>query len=297
VRLSISVTNYSWPAGTRLRDELGRVAERADAAALDTMWVPDHLVQVDPTVTPGSTDMLEAYTTLGFVAGRTERVRLGALVTNVSMRPPAMLAKVVTTLDALAPGRAWLGLGAGYRADEAEDMGIELPPTRERFERLEETLQIVRQMWAGDDAAFHGRHYRLARPEGSPRPERWPSILVGGMGETRTLRLVARYADACNLFDIPDEGATIRRKLDVLARHCADLGRPYAEIDKTVSTRLADGEAADELAERCARFAALGIGHLIFVSSTPWGDPDLATLGSAVELVREIEPAPREQTD
>jgi F420-dependent oxidoreductase-like protein len=288
MRLSISVTNYSWPGPTSLRDELARVGERADAAGLDTMWVPDHLVQVDPTVTPGSTDMLEAYTTLGFVAGRTERVRLGALVTNVSMRPPALVVKAVTTLDALAPGRAWLGLGAGYRADEADDMGLDLPPTRERFERLEETLQIARQMWAGDDSGFHGRHFQLGRPVGSPRPEHRPSVLIGGMGETRTLRLVAEYADACNLFDIPDEGATIRRKLEVLAGHCDELGRPYDEIDKTVSTRLADGETADGLADRCARFADQGIGHLIFVSSTPWGEGDLATLAAAAPLVRSV---------
>ena len=288
MRLSISVTNYSWPDPTSLRDELARVGERADAAGLDTMWVPDHLVQVDPTVTPGSTDMLEAYTTLGFVAGRTERVRLGALVTNVSMRPPALLVKAVTTLDALAPGRAWLGLGAGYRADEADDMGLELPPTRERFERLEETLQIARRMWAGDDSGYHGRHYHLGRPVGSPRPEHSPRVLIGGMGETRTLRLVAEYADACNLFDIPDEGATIRRKLAVLARHCDEIGRPYDEIDKTVSTRLADGETADALGDRCAHFSELGVDHLIFVSSAPWGDQDLATLAAAAPLVRDV---------
>ena len=288
MRLSISVTNYSWPDGSRLRDELARLAERAESAGLDTLWVPDHLVQVDPTVTAGSSDMLEAYTTLGFVAARTGRVRLGALVTNVSMRPPALLVKAVTTLDALAPGRAWLGIGAGYRADEADDMGLDLPPTRERFARLEETLQIAGRMWAGDTRAFDGRHYQLARPQSSPRPARRPSVLIGGMGEKQTLRLVAQYADACNLFDIPDEGATIRRKLDVLARHCSDAGRPYDEIDKTLSTRLADGETADRLVERCARIAALGIDHLVFVSSVPWGDHDLATLADAVPLVRDI---------
>jgi alkanesulfonate monooxygenase SsuD/methylene tetrahydromethanopterin reductase-like flavin-dependent oxidoreductase (luciferase family) len=167
-------------------------------------------------------------------------------------------------------------------------MGLELPPTRERFERLEETLQIARQMWSGDASGFHGRHYRLARPEGSPRPKRWPSVLVGGMGEKRTLRMVAEYADACNLFDIPDEGATIRRKLEVLARHCGDVGRRYDEIDKTVSTRLVDGETGDSLAGRCARFADLGIDHLVFVSSAPWGDRDLATLAAAATIVRDV---------
>jgi F420-dependent oxidoreductase-like protein len=290
LRLSISVTNYSWPAGPSLGDRLAALGERADDAGLDTLWVPDHLVQVDPTVSEDATEMLEAYTTLGFVAARTDRLRLGALVTNVSMRPPALLVKAVTTLDALAPGRAWLGIGAGYRADEAADMGIPLPETRERFERLEETLQVAIQMWDGDESAFEGRYYSLERPESSPRPARRPRILIGGTGEQRTLRLVAQYADACNLFDIPDEGATIKRKVAVLAQRCDEAGRPFGEIEKTLSTRLADGETSEGLARRCQGLAELGIEHLIFVSGTPWGDDDVATLAGAVPLVADLAP-------
>jgi F420-dependent oxidoreductase-like protein len=289
MRLSLSVTNYSWPSD--LRGELARLGERADDAGLDTLWVPDHLLQVDPTTPPEDRDMLEAYTTLGFVAARTERVRLGALVTNVSMRPPALLVKAVTTVDALAPGRAWLGLGAGYQADEARDAGIPLPETSERFERLEETIRLALQMWAGDDSPFESRHYSLARPEGIPQPPRRPSVLIGGMGEKKTLRLVAQYADACNLFDIPDGGETVLRKLGVLAEHCREVGRSFDAIDKTLSTRLAPGGTAEQLAERCAGLADIGIDHLIFVSSTPWGADDLGVLKRAVPLVRDMRSA------
>jgi F420-dependent oxidoreductase-like protein len=285
VLISISMTNYSWPGGPRaLGPELGRIAGTADEAGIDTVWVTDHLVQADPSAPPADTEMLEAYTVLGYIAARTERVRLGAMVSPVTMREPALLVKAVTTLDVLSGGRTWLGIGAGYHGQEAEAMGLPLPPVAERFERLEETLRIARQMWAGDTSAFTGEHYRLARPHGSPAPLRrpHPPILIGGAGEQRTLRLVAQYADACNLFDIPDDGATVRRKLDVLARHCADLGRPYEDIEKTLSTRLNAGEPASEFVRRCAQAAELGIGHLIVVTSAPWDRDSLATLATAV---------------
>lgn len=211
------------------------------------MWVSDHLLQADPTSTPDS-EMLEAYTTLGFLAAQTERVRLGTMVTAVTYRPPAVLIKAVTTLDVLSRGRAWLGLGAGYQQDEARAMDL-LPALPERFERLEETLRLALQMWAGDASAFEGKHYHLARPVGNPAPVRrpHPPILTGGTGERRTLPLVARYANACNLFDVPDGGATVRHKLAVLAHHCEQIGRPYGEIERTISTRLSAGEAIHAL--------------------------------------------------
>ena len=220
---------------------------------MDTVWVADHLLQADPTAAPGDTEMLEAYTTLGFLAAQTERVRLGTMVTGVTFRPPALLVKAVTTLDVLSGGRAWLGLGAGYHGEEAAAMGLPLPPVAERFERLEETLRIAARMWAGDESPFEGRHYRLERPEGSPPPIQRPRppILIGGTGERKTLRLVARYADACNLFDIPDGGRTVTHKLAVLAQHCDDVGRPYDEIEKTLSTRLEAGESSEAFVARC----------------------------------------------
>jgi F420-dependent oxidoreductase-like protein len=291
MRVSVNVTNYSWPGGpARLGPELARLAGAADQAGLDTVWVSDHLVQADPTAAPGQTEMLEGYTALGFLAARTERVRLGTMVTGVTFRPPALLVKAVTSLDVLSGGRAWLGVGAGYQEDEAQAMGLQLPPVAERFERLEETLQIAARMWAGDEAPFEGRHYRLRHPVGSPLPLRrpHPPILVGGTGERRTLRLVAQYADACNLFDIPDGGRTIRRKLEVLARHCDEVGRPFGAIEKTLSTRLEPGEPAGSFVDRCAAAADLGIEHMVVITPGPWTDESLATLAAAVPAVAEV---------
>jgi alkanesulfonate monooxygenase SsuD/methylene tetrahydromethanopterin reductase-like flavin-dependent oxidoreductase (luciferase family) len=157
MRVSIGVMNFSWPGGPRrLGAELARLARAADGAGVDTVWVGDHLLQADPTSAPDQTEMLEAYTTLGFLAAQTERVRLGTMVTGVTFREPALLVKAVTTLDVLSGGRAWLGIGAGYHQDEAQAMGLPLPPVAERFQRLEETLQIAARMWAGDDTPFEG---------------------------------------------------------------------------------------------------------------------------------------------
>jgi F420-dependent oxidoreductase-like protein len=283
MRISLSITNYSWQGGTaRLGAELARVVRAAEAAGLDTVWVPDHLLQAAPGSAPDA-EMLEAYTTLGFLAGQSARIRLGAMVTAATYRSPGLLIKAVTTLDVLSGGRAWLGIGAGYHEEEALALGLSLPPSAERYERLEETLRLALQMWAGDVSAFAGSHYRLERPLNSPqsltRPH--PPILIGGMGERKTLRLVARYADACNLFDIPDGGATIRRKLAVLGEHCEAAGRPYGEIEKTVSMRLEPGETAAAFAERCAGLAELGIEHAVVITSEPWSEEQIAVLAAA----------------
>jgi alkanesulfonate monooxygenase SsuD/methylene tetrahydromethanopterin reductase-like flavin-dependent oxidoreductase (luciferase family) len=162
-------------------------------------------------------------------------------------------------------------------------MGLDLPPAGERFERLEETLRLALQMWSGAETAFRGRHYRLERPLASPGPvsRPHPPILIGGMGERKTLRLVARYGDACNLFDIPDGGRTIAHKLGVLARHCEAAGRPYAAIEKTVSTRLEAGESARSFAARCAQLAALGIEHAVVITPEPWTEAAVAILAEA----------------
>ncbi|MGH3768513.1 MAG: LLM class F420-dependent oxidoreductase [Pseudonocardiaceae bacterium] len=283
MRLSLTITDYSWPDGpARLADHLARVIAAADGAGLDTVWIPDHLLQCAPGTSPTDA-MLEAYTTLGYLAARSTRVRLGTAVTGVTFRPPSLLIKAVTTLDVLSGGRAWLGIGAGYHLEEARAMGLPLPATRQRFEHLEDALRLALQMWSGDDTPFDGTHHRLERPVNSPnslqRPH--PPILIGGAGEKRTLRLVAQYGDACNLFDIPDGGQTLTRKLAVLARHCDDLGRPYADIDKTVSTRLAPGESPDEFVRRCIALAALGIDHAVVLTDGPWTTESLATLAAA----------------
>lgn len=289
MRLSLSITNFSWPSGpSGLASELARVARAADEAGLDTLWLADHLIQADPTSTPDA-EMLEAYSTLGFLAAHTERIRLGTMVTGVTFRPPSVLVKAVTTLDVLSGGRAWLGVGAGYDEREALAMGLPFPPVRERFERLEETLRLALQMWADDSSPFEGRHHRLDKPTNNPPPlsTPHPPVLIGGMGERRTLRLVAEYADACNLFDIPDGGKTIRHKLAVLARHCDAVGRSYDEIERTVSTRLNPGEAPEAFAERCAGLAALGIEHAVVITTGPWSPGAVAILGAAQQLLRD----------
>ncbi|MGK3202176.1 LLM class F420-dependent oxidoreductase [Amycolatopsis sp. MEPSY49] len=284
MRLSIGVTDFSWP--DKLTGELAGIAVAAEDAGLDTLWVPDHLLQADPNSTPDSA-MLEAYTTLGFLAARTSRIGLGTMVSAVTFRPPALLVKAVTTLDVLSGGRARFGIGTGHHEGEARAMGLPFPPVGERFERMEETVRLALRMWDGDASAFEGAHYRLDRPIGNPRPVRRPRVLIGGAGERKTLRLVARYADACNVFDIPDGGKTVRHKLAVLARHCEEAGRPYGEVEKTISTRLSPGESAESFARRCAEFAEWGIEHAVVITAGPWSAAGVATLGRVAGLLAE----------
>jgi F420-dependent oxidoreductase-like protein len=197
----------------------------------------DHFFQI-PMVGEMTEPMLEGYSALAFAAGNTERLKLGTMVTGVTYRNPGILVKTVTTLDVLSGGRAWLGIGAGWFEREHEGLGVTFPPTSERFERLEETLQIANQMWSDNDGPFNGKHYQLAETLCQPQPvgHARPPILIGGGGEQKTLRLVARYADACNLFAAPGEEGlnTLRHKLDVLRQHCEREGRDFNSIEKTV---------------------------------------------------------------
>jgi F420-dependent oxidoreductase-like protein len=282
MRFSIGITDFSWP--DKLAEELAGVAVAAEDAGLDTVWVADHLLQADPNSSADSA-MLEAYTTLGFLAARTSRVGLGTMVSAVTFRPPALLHKAVSTLDVLSGGRARFGIGTGHHDGEARAMGLPFPPVGERFERMEETVRLAFRMWDGDSSPFEGAHYRLERPIGNPRPARRPKLLIGGAGERKTLRLVARYADACNVFDIPDGGRTVRHKLAVLARHCEEAGRPYGEIEKTISTRLSPGESAESFAQRCTEFAGWGIEHAVVITAGPWSTAGVETLGRVVGLL------------
>jgi alkanesulfonate monooxygenase SsuD/methylene tetrahydromethanopterin reductase-like flavin-dependent oxidoreductase (luciferase family) len=289
MRVSLSVTNFTWPAGPEaMATDLSAVATAADEGGLDTMWVNDHLRQEDPGAAPDERDMLEVYTTLGFLAARTSRMRLGAMVSPVTYRAPALLIKAVTTLDVLSGGRAWLGVGVGYPV-EAQAMGLSMPPTRERFERLTDLLELAEQMGRGDSSPFEGVHYRLADPENRPAPVQPGGIpvLVGGMGQRRTLRLVARYAQACNLFDIPDGGVSVRRALDALRAHCAELGTDDEAIDKTISTRLEPDEDATSLVRRLDAMREWGIDHAVVIRPGPWTPESVAVLGRAADRVSE----------
>jgi len=236
MRLGLQVPYWSWPdAPASIGPTFARIARDAEQAGMASLWVMDHFFQI-PEIGPPDAEMLEAYTTLGFAAGVTSRIELGAMVTGVSYRHPGILAKTVTTLDVLSGGRAWLGIGAGWYEQEHRGLGVRFPLVAERFELLEETLQIVRQMWDGDDREYAGTHFHLERPLSSPPPVRRPPVLIGGGGERKTLRLAAQYADACNIFDLGAD--LIRRKFEVLAGHCADLGRDPREIRHTVLTRF-----------------------------------------------------------
>lgn len=236
MKIGLQVPYWSWPgAPASIAPTFARIARDAEQAGLSSLWVMDHFFQI-PEIGPPESEMLEAYTTLGFAAGVTSRIELGALVTGVTYRHPGILAKTVTTLDVLSGGRAWLGLGAGWYEAEHRALGVPFPPVAERFERLEETLQIVGRMWDGDQTPYAGTHFHLDRPVSSPPPVRRPPVLIGGGGERKTLRLVALYGDACNLFDLGDD--MVRRKFEVLAGHCADLGRDPAEIEHSVLTRM-----------------------------------------------------------
>ena len=259
MKLGVHVSDFTWPGGRgQLRSDLARVAEVAEEAGFDRLSVMDHVWQIG-VIGPPEHEMLEAYTTLGFLAGRTERIDLMTLVTAVVYREPGLLAKIVTTLDVLSGGRAWLGIGAAWNEEEARGLGLPFPPTAERFERLEEALQICLQMWDDDDRPFDGKHYHLARtlnvPPALRRPH--PPILIGGSGERKTLRLVAKYAQACNLFPGPE----LTRKLDVLRAHCEREGRDYDDIQKTVlfNFDVGDGGAnVDAIVGQLRDLAALG---------------------------------------
>lgn len=288
MKVSISVTDFTWPGGAAaIRAELSAVVRAADQAGVDTIWLPDHLLQVDPRSTPDA-EMLETYTTLGYVAALTERARLGAMVTPVTYRAPAYVIKSVTTLDVLTGGRAWLGLGAGYSEDEARAMGVPLPAVAQRYEHLSETLEIAFRMWSGDTSPFHGRHHQLENPISSPAPltRPHPPVLIGGIGEKKTLPLVARHADACNFGDYPDGGKTIERKLGVLRQCCADAGRPFEDIDKTVSTMYVDGETPGEFTARCERFRELGMDHAVLLTS--WNQAKAESLGPLIEAAAAV---------
>lgn len=291
MRISLNMTNYSWPGDPgQLGSQIGRIVRAADEAGVDTCWVADHLFQADPNASPDA-EMLEAFAVLAFLAPQTARIRLGTMVAAATFREPALLVKTVTTLDVLSNGRAWLGIGAGYHQAEATAMGMFLPGVAERFERLEEILQLAMHMWSDQDTTpFEGKHYRLERPVTNPKPVRrpHPPILIGGAGEQKTLRLVARYGDACNLFDIPDGGRTIRHKLSVLAKHCDDVGRPFDDIEKTVSTRLQPGEPASSFVDRCRAIAELGIDHVVVLTPGPWTGEGIDTLAEAIPTLRDV---------
>jgi F420-dependent oxidoreductase-like protein len=283
VQIGLQIPDFSWPGGpARLGADLATVAGAADDAGFEFISVMDHFFQIG-VIGPPEREMLEAYTTLGYLAGCTSRAKLVTLVTGAVYRHPGILAKTVTTLDVLSGGRAWLGIGAAWNEEESRGLGIPFPPVAERFERLEETLQICLQMWRGDQSPYSGRHYQLERPLNSPQAlsEPHPPIMIGGSGERKTLRFVARYAQACNLFPGPDLG----RKLDVLRAHCDAEGRDYDEIFKTCYFRFdvgEKGEQAGQIVDQLAALAEMGFQAAIGAVARVWEVAPLEVIGGEV---------------
>ena len=289
MKIGLQIPWFNWPGGDGLiGPKLAEIGRAADAAGFASIWVMDHFYQMEMAGGPDE-PMLEGYSALSYLAAVTQRARLGTLVTGVIYRHPGFLIKAATTLDVLSGGRAYLGLGAGWYEREARGLGFPFPPTKERFEMLEEMLQLAHHLWAGRREPFTSAHYQLAEPIVNPLPlsRPHPPIMIGGMGERKTLRLVAQYADACNLFARTGLD-TLRQKLDVLRAHCDDLGRDYDAIEKTTldTVNLAPGgQTATDVIAKCRELAGLGISHAIFNMPNAQDIAPLETFG------REIIPA------
>jgi F420-dependent oxidoreductase-like protein len=268
MKVGVQINRFDFPGGeAKIGSNLKTVAQAAESAGFDSIWVMDHFFQLK-MLGPKDDPMMEAYTTLGYLAGVTSKAMLGTMVTGVIYREPAVLIKAVTALDVVSGGRAYFGIGAGWNDEEAKALGLLDPLNSKRFERLEDTLKLAKQMWAGDRSAFHGTHYNLPEPISVPAPVQkpHPPILVGGSGEQKTLRFVAEYGDACNLFAADMD--TLKHKLQVLQGHCKDVGRDYNEIEKTAlaaRNRITDAAAdPEDTLAHAKEMAELGIQHVIY---------------------------------
>lgn len=268
MQLDIHVPRFTWPGGPEaIGPTFTDLAKTAETIGVRTLSVMDHWFQME-MMWPAEEPMLEGYTTLSFAAAKTDRLRFRLLVGGVTYRHPGLLAKTVTTLDVLSGGRAELGLGAAWYEREHRGLGVPFPPLAERYERLEETLQICLQMWSDDNGPFEGRHYQLAETLCSPRPVSVPRprVLVGGGGERKTLRIVATYADACNFIG---DSQTVKHKVEVLGGHCEVVGRDPADIEVTALIMVSDDATADEILREAEALAAAGTRAIIVRSTGP----------------------------
>lgn len=274
MKIGLQIPNFTYPDGPReLGKNLAEIARAAEDAGFSSIWVMDHFFQIGDRARsaglgPAEDEMLEGYSTLSYLAGITQKVTLGTLVTGVVYRHPGILIKTVTTLDVLSGGRAYFGVGAAWNERESKGLGVPFPPVKERMERLEETLQIAKQMWSGNVGSYTGKYYQLAEAMCNPQPisKPHPRVMIGGGGEKKTLQLVAKYADACNLFARMGEDV-VRSKLDILKQHCEQAGRDYSEIEKTTlsTVHLAlDKMTVQNVLEECRALADIGIQHTIF---------------------------------
>jgi F420-dependent oxidoreductase-like protein len=290
MHVDVHVPRFTWLGGPeQIAPTFASLAQTAEAIGVRTLSVMDHWFQMD-MMWPAEEPMLEGYTTLSFAAAKTERLRFRLLVGGVTYRHPGLLAKTVTTLDVLSGGRAELGLGAAWYEREHRGLGVPFPPLSERYERLEETLLICFQMWSDDNGPFEGKHYQLAETLCSPRPVSTPRprVLIGGGGERKTLRLVASYADACNVMG---DASVVAHKVEVLRRHCEEVGRDSADIEVTALAWVPEDTGADAIVKSAEEFADAGVETLVVRSTGPdptrwleetWGPvvPTLAAMGT-----------------
>ncbi|MGH8219545.1 MAG: LLM class F420-dependent oxidoreductase [Steroidobacteraceae bacterium] len=287
MRVGLQVPNFTWPGGpAQIAPKLAEIAGAAENAGFYSLWVMDHFFQIRG-VGPPENDMLEGYTTLGYLGALTRRMKLGTMATGVIYRYPGILVKTATTLDVLSGGRTYFAIGAAWNEQESKGLGVPFPPIAERFELLEEALKIAKQMWSAENGPYHGKHNHLAETLNVPQPlcRPHPPVLVAGSGEKKTLRLVARYADACNLFGTP---AIVRSKLEILRQHCRDLGRDYASIEKTTlgTADMRRGKmGAQEVIALCKDLAGVGVDHAIF------NIPNVEEIAPLQTFGREIIPA------
>ena len=293
MRIGLQIPSFKYPGGTAaIRPKLKEIVTTAEAAGFYSLWVMDHYYQIKGLFGEAYTDpMLESYTTLGYFAGLTEKAYLGVLVTGVIYRHPAVLLKMVNTLDIVSGGRAYFGIGAAWYEEEAKGWGIPYPPTAERFEQLEENLKLAHALWAGDETSFEGKFFSAPAITNNPRPlsTPHPRIMIGGTGPKKTLRMVAQYADACNIGDWGGK-ENMQKALDNLKEHCEALGRDYATVERTSlgTVNLSAGDTAASILARVKELAAMGFSHAIF------NMPDVYKITPLEVFAKEIIPAAAE---
>lgn len=266
MKIGLQIPHFRPSTPETMRGWLTDTVQAADQEGFDSLWVMDHFFQLGGWLGEPETEMLEGYATLGFFAGLTQKVKIGLMVGGVIYRPPALVVKMVSTLDVLSGGRAYFGIGAAWYEHETKSLGMRFPPTKERFEMLEEMLQIAKKMWAGDTSPFEGKHYQLPYPVNCPQPlsKPHPPILIGGMGPKKTMRLIATYGDACNFFGRA-EPAVLTERLDDLKRLCEEASRSYEAIEKTVlMTADLKEDGAKGVIEKGKAMQRLGFEHLIY---------------------------------
>lgn len=286
--IGLQIPSFKYPGGTAaIRPTLLNIAKTAEDAGFRSLWVMDHFYQMHNLFGESYQDpMLESYSTLSFMAGVTEKVYLGTMVTGVIYRYPSILLKTVSTLDILSGGRAYLGVGAAWYEEEAKGFGVDYPSTRERFEWLEDTIQLSQAVWnGGAETSFEGKQFSAPKITNNPAPlsQPHPKLLIGGMGANKTLRMVAQYADACNIFEVGF--AKMQEALDNLKRHCDDLGRNYDEIEKTslgTVTLAAGQDTVQGIVERCRRLADMGFTHAIFNMTNMYEITPLEVFGKEI---------------